>query len=127
MENQKNNPHKRQRQDKKITLQLIVKEVEKGTGLSLSELKNKYSDVLLFNVGLKHVTTTKKAFCTALAIPIEAGCRYKRKLEKDGNLAQSIDTVICPFTDNAAHLISTNPKEFKNLLKSNTNQLNLFD
>lgn len=126
MENHKNNPHKRQGQDKKIALQFIVKEVERGTGLSLSELKEKYSEELLFNLGLKHVTTTKKAFCTAFKIPIEAGCRYKRTLEKDGYLIQSIDKFLCPFTGHYANLISTNPKEFDKLLKTSNNQLNLF-
>jgi len=116
----------RQGKDTKLILQFIVSQVEKGTGFSISELKRKYSEEQLFNVALKHVTTTKKALCTALHIPVEAGCRYKRTLEKQGLLMQSIDEVICPFTKHPAHLISTNPKEFGILSKSNTNQLNLF-
>lgn len=112
--------------DKNLTLQYIIKQVEKGTGLSFSELKKQYSEEHLFTLALKYVTTTKKALCTAFNIPVEAGCRYKRTLEKDGNLVQSIDQVICPFTKHPAHLISTNPKEFERLLKSNTNQLQLF-
>ncbi len=119
--------HKRRVQDKILTLKYIIKQVEKGTGLSFSELKEQYSDEHLFTVALKHVTTTKKALCTAFNIPVEAGCRYKRTLEKKGNLVQSIDEVICPFTKHPAHLISTNPEEFERLLKSNTNQLNLFE
>lgn len=122
-----NSLHKGQSKDKHLALQFIVKQVEKGTGLSLTELKKQYSEEHLFAVVLKHVTTTKKALCTAFNIPVEAGCRYKRTLEKEGNLVQSIDEVICPFTKHPAHLISTNPKEFDRLLKSNTNQLNLFD
>ena len=127
--NQLNSPnslHNRQSEDKNLTLQHIVKQVEKGTGLRLSELKKKYSEEHLFFLALKHITTTKKALCTALKIPVEAGCRYKRTLEKVGYLVQSIDLVICPLTKHPAHLISTNPKEFGRLLKSNTNQLNLF-
>jgi hypothetical protein len=122
-----NSLHKRQIKDKNLTLQYIVKQVEKGTGLSFSELKKQYSEEHLFTLALKHVTTTKKALCTAFNIPVEAGCRFKRTLEKEGNLVQSIDEVICPFTKHPAHLISTNPKEFERLLKSNTNQLNLFE
>lgn len=122
-----NSFHKRQTKDKYLALQFIVKQVEKGTGLSFSELKKQYSEEQLFYLALKHVTTTKKALCTALNIPVEAGCRYKRTLEKEGNLVQSIDEVICPFTTHPAHLISTNPKEFERLLKSNTNQLDLFE
>lgn len=121
-----NSLHKRQSKDKNLTLQFIVNQVEKGTGLSFSELKRQYSEEHLFSLALKHITTTKKALCTAFNIPVEAGCRYKRTLEKEGNLVQSIDEVICPFTKHQAHLISTNPKEFDKLLKSNIKQLNLF-
>ena len=115
------------RKDKNLNLKFIIIQVEKGTGLSLYALKRNYSEDKLFAIALKHVTTTKKALCTALNIPIEAGCRYKRTLEKDGNLVQSIDEVICPFTKHPAHLISTNPKEFERLLKSNNNQTKLFE
>jgi hypothetical protein len=112
--------------DKYLTLQFIIKQVEKGTGLSYKELKKQYSEVSLFREALKHVTTTKKALCTALNIPVEAGCRYKRELENSGLLVQSTDEVICPLTKFPAHLISTNPKEFERLRKTNTNQLQLF-
>jgi len=112
--------------DKHLTLQFIVKQVENGTGLNLSELKEIYVEDVLFVLALKHVTTTKKALCTALDIPVEAGCRYKRRIEKNGKLVQSTDKVICPFTKHPAHLISTNPKEFERLLNSMNNQLNLF-
>lgn len=122
-----NSLHNRQRKDKYLTLQLIIKQVEKGTGLSFIELKKQYLEEHLFSLSLKHVTTTKKALCTAFDIPVEAGCRYKRKLEKKGYLMQSIEKVYCPFTNNPAHLISTNPIEFEKLQKSNTNQLNLFE
>jgi hypothetical protein len=121
-----NSLYKGQGKDKNLSLQFIVNQVEKGTGLSFLELKIQYSEEHLFSLALKHVTTTKKALCTAFNIPVEAGCRYKRTLEKDGNLVQSIDEVICPFTKHQAHLISTNPKEFDRLLKSKSNQLTIF-
>lgn len=128
--NQLNSPkvfvHKRQGEDKVLTLQHIQNQVEKGTGVSISELKELYSEEKLFNLALKHVTTTKKALCKTFNIPIEAGCRYKRTLEKEGFLVQSIDEINCPFTKHPAHLISTNPKEFERLQKSSTNQLKLF-
>ena len=122
-----NSLHKRQSKDRYLTLQFIVQQVERCAGLSFTELKKQYSEEHLFAIALKHVTTTKKALCTALNIPIEAGCRYKRTLEKNGNLVQSVDEVICPFTKHPAHLISTNPKEFERLLKSTTNQTKLFE
>ena len=119
--------YSRQYKDKNLTLQLIIEQVEKGTGINVDELKKQYSEEHLFNLALQHVPTTKKALCIALNIPVEAGCRYKRTLEKEGNLIQSIGEVICPLTEHKAHLISTNPREFERLRKSNTNQLNLFD
>jgi hypothetical protein len=121
-----NSLRKNQSEDKILTLQYIVKQVEKGTDLSLSELKKQYSEDKIFTIALKHVTTTKKALCKALDLNVDNCCRFKRRLEKEGNLVQSIDEVICPFTKHPSHLISTNPKEFERLLKSNTNQLNLF-
>lgn len=118
---------KTQYKDKDLTLQFIVKQVEKGTGLSFLELKKQYSEERLFSLALRHVTTTKKALCKALLINIDNACRYKRSLEIDGLLVQSIDKVICPFTKHSAHLISTNSKKFEKLLKSNTKQLNFFE
>ncbi|NAS32435.1 hypothetical protein GTQ40_15730 [Flavobacteriaceae bacterium R38] len=116
----------RESKDKTLVLNFIRAEVEKGTGLILTELKEKYSEDQLFHIALKYVTTTKKALCTAIQIPVEAGCRYKRALEKEGLLVQSIDEVICPYTKHMAHLISTNPDEFEKLSKSKVNQTSLF-
>lgn len=110
-----------------LRLQFIVNQVEKGTGKSIFELKKYYSEDALFFIALRYVVTTKKALCTALNIPIEAGCRYKRTFEKNGTLVQSIDEFICPFTKHLAHLISTNPKEFESLLKTKSNQLSFFE
>lgn len=113
-------------ENKQLILQYIILEIERGTGKMLVELKKQYSEDKLFYIGLKHVTTTKKAYCEALQIPIEAGCRYKRALEKNSLLVQSIDEVLCPYTKHLAHQISTNSKEFERLLKSSVNQLKLF-
>lgn len=113
-------------QDKQSILNYIIQRIEKGTGESIEELRTSHSEESLFYVGLKHITTTKKAFCEATGIPVEAGCRYKRKFEKAGILVQSIDKVVCPFTRDMAHLISTNPDDFDRLKKSNSRQLNLF-
>lgn len=122
-----NNPlHKRQSKDKALILDFIIKQVEKGTGKSLAELKNECTEERLFYIGLNHITTTKKALCKALNINIDNACRYKRSLEVNGYLVQSIDEVDCPFTKYKAHLISTNPKEFERLQKSKSNQLKMF-
>ena len=119
----RNSVYNRRVQDRQNYLNSIVKKVEKGTGLSVAELKKKYSEETLFTVALKHVTTTKKALCKALNLNIDNACRYKRRKEKDGLLVQSVDEVICRYSKHSAHLISTNPKEFEKL--THTNQLSL--
>lgn len=113
--------------DKKLALQSIRNQIEKATGNTLSELKHTYTENKLFFIGLKYVTTSKKAICEALNIPIEAGCRYKRKYEKTGTLVESIDQKQCPYTHHSAHLISTNPDEFERLQSPKVKQLSLFD
>ena len=114
-------------QDRQSILNYIIQRIEKGTGQSLQELRKQYTEDGLFYLGLRHITTTKKAFCEATGIPVEAACRCKRKLEKAGLLVQSADKTVCPFTRDMAHLISTNPEEFDKLRKSNSRQLNLFE
>lgn len=128
--NPKNSPkiftYNNQGKDKYFALNHIIRQVENATGLAYSELITTYKEEHLFYVILKHVTTTKKAICTAFSIPVEAGCRYKRALEKQGRLVESVYRVFCPFTKHKARLITTNPDEFSKLLKSNTNQLKMF-
>ena len=111
---------------KKSLIQFIIKTIELKTGLSISELKKKYSDERLYILGLYHVTTTNKAICEALEIPIEAGTRIKRKAEKLGKLVASKIDIICPFTKDFAKALSTNPMEFERLTLMDNNQLNLF-
>jgi hypothetical protein len=115
-----------QGKDKENILNIIKSQVEKGSEKSLSELKTEYAEDKLFYLALSYITTTKKALCTALGIPVEAGCRYKRSLEKNGYLAQSTDVYYCPFTKHLAHLLSTNPNEFERLQKPKVIQLKMF-
>lgn len=112
--------------DRKLTIRLIIQHVEKCSGLSLKQLKERYPEDKLFFVGLQYVTTTKKAFCMAMDIPVEAGCRYKRSLEDAGLLVESDDDFACPYTGWLAKLISTNPAEFDQLKKSKSSQIKLF-
>jgi hypothetical protein len=102
----------------------LRKEVERATDLSLYELKEMHTEDSLFQLALRHVTTTKKAICEALDIDVENACRHKRKLEKQGLLVESIDKVICGCTGHAAHNLTASPAKFEELRK--TNQLNLF-
>lgn len=127
MKNSLNTPSQSQSKVNHFVTESIVNAIEKGSGLRFSEFKERYNEEQLFYQGLRYVTTTKKAYCEAVGIPVEAGCRYKRKLEKWERLVQSFDKVVCPYTKHFAHLISTNPNEFERLCKSNTNQLNLFE
>ena len=102
----------------------IVKKVEIGTGKTLKELKKIHKEEQRYRIGLNEISTTDKAICTALKIPVEAGTRYKRRLEEQSQLVSSVNELFCPFTKHKAHVLTTNPNEFENLRK--TNQLKLF-
>ena len=79
-----------------------------------------------YYLGLQYITTSNNAICKALNIPIEAGTRYKAELESNNHLVASIDKFICPYTGENVQFLSTNPEEFDRLIKSSSNQLNLF-
>ncbi|MBP8789934.1 MAG: hypothetical protein KBH01_00725 [Breznakibacter sp.] len=111
---------------KDFVLRAIIHQIEIGEGVTIGELKKKYSEKHLFKIALRHVTATKKAICSALDIPVEGACRYKRYLEKQGLLVQSEGKHVCPITKHPAHLLSTNLLEFEQLNKSNAVQLKLF-
>ena len=87
--------------------------------LRLIELKRYY-------LGLQYITTSNNAICQALKIPVEAGTRYKAELESNDHLVASVDKFICPYTGENVQFLSTNPEEFDRLIKSSSNQLNLF-
>lgn len=119
--------HKRQGKDRNYLTLVIVEAVEKGTGKNISTLRAELSEDQFFLTCLKYVTTTKKALCSVVGIPVEGACRYKRIAEKHGLLVESADQYICPYTKHPAKLISTNPSEFESLQKSKKdNQLTLF-
>lgn len=120
-------PFKKLNKDKQILINSIKVTVEKALNKSLFQLKKENTEDSLYYLALQYVTTTNKAVCEVFNIPVEAGTRYKRALEKAGLLVQSIDEFICPYTFHKAHLLSTNPKEFTKLKKSNSRQLNLFE
>ena len=103
--------------DKQILVNFIVKTVEKETGLSLNELKRTKTQKQLYRIGLRYFTTTNKTICEALGIPIEAGTRRKRDLEKEGILKASLKRRKCPYTGHQAHFLTTNPHNYKDLLK----------
>jgi len=116
----------RQFKDKANLLQFIRKQIVNGTGKPLETLLLEYSEIKRYHLALQYVTTTNKAICSAMFIPIEAGTRYKATLEKNGYLVSSVDEFNCPITGDKAHLLSTNPAEFKRLRKSRFNQLTIF-
>ena len=108
-------PNTRQEQYKELYLKYIISEIEKGTGQSISELKRTNTQKRVFYISLKHITTTKKAICKALNLDLDAMCRYKRKLEKQGLLVQSNKDVVCKYTNHYARLLTTNPLKFDEL------------
>lgn len=108
---------RRQAQSTKNLTDFIVRTIERKTGSKLQELKRTRKEKELYHIGLYHVTTTNKTICEALKIPVEAGTRRKRDLEKEGRLVASRKKGICPFTKYSARLLTTNPNQFRELLK----------
>jgi hypothetical protein len=113
---------KEQGKGKQFIIQFLRKEIEAKTGLSITELKNKYTQEHLFYEALKYVTTTKKALCEALLLPVEGSCRYKRKKEKIG-LLKEVKKVNCPLTGHEAWTLTTDEK----LFPQHPKQGNLFE
>ena len=107
----------RQGKIKESNAKLIQKQFLRITGLTMKECDGMSRDGL-FKLGLYHITTTHKGICDALRIPISNTCRTKRDLEKAGRLVSSIDEVPCPITGAKAHLLTTNPKMFTKLRRS---------
>lgn len=118
--------HKGLSKDRVILLKFIQNQVAKGEGKLFRLILLEHSEVKRYYLALKHVTTTNKAICMAMQIPVEAGTRYKATLEKQGLLVSSVDEYPCPYTGDKAHLLTTNPMEFERLRKTKDNQLTLF-
>lgn len=103
--------------DRQILINWMRRQIENTTGYSVNQLKHGRTDLKLYRFGLFLFTTTNKAICKALDIPVEAGTRYKRTLEKEGHLVASRKKRICPYTKHSAHFLSTASNEFSDLLK----------
>ena len=99
---------KGQSKSKEFILDQIRRSIEYGSGFSIDKLKDEYAEDSFFYESLKHITTTKKALCQAVGIPVEAACRYKRLYEKCGLLWQ-VKHVYCPFTRHMAWTLTTDP------------------
>jgi len=105
--------------DKQMHLKWIVRKVEKGTGLTIQELKSIHSEKSLFYEALKYVSTTSRGLCKALNLSRPNCCRHKKDLESRGLLIQSVDKYVCRNSNDLAFLLSTNSNKFDELLKSN--------
>jgi len=112
--------------DKQTVIKEIITEVEKGTGLTISELKKHHAEDKVFFIALKYVSSTKKAITKALGIPVEGACRYKRHYERLGLLVESFANIRCPYTSEEAKEICTNPNDFERLRGFGNNQIGLF-
>lgn len=109
-----------------LVLKYIRTEIVKNSSKSIEAIL-KIPEIQRYHLGLFHITTSNKAICEALNIPIEAGCRYKAELEKNQNLVTSVDDFQCPYTKEYVKFLSTNSIEFERLTKSNTIQIKLFE
>lgn len=105
---------------------LIRKEIIESSNLAFETIL-KLPELKRYYLGLKYVTTSNNAICQAIAVPTEAGTRYKADLEKNYYLVASADKFQCNYTGEYVQFLSTNPTEFERLKKSDTNQLNLFE
>ena len=122
------NPNRKfQNKDREFTTEYIRKEIEKRLVISFSNFLIEYTEINRYYWALYFVSTTNKAACEAVSVPVENGTRYKKTWEAKGKLVSSVDEYTCPYTGHTAHLLSTNPKAFDELRKSDSNQLNLFD
>ena len=95
---------KGQNEDKHFLLKTIRRQVVKYTGEPLETILM-YPELRRYRLALECCTTTNKAVCCAMFIPVEAGTRYKAHLEKNGYLVSSIDQFNCPVTGDKAHQI----------------------
>jgi hypothetical protein len=114
----------RRRKGMEWKAQEIRKRVLKASGLSSFECDSMSHEVL-YRIGLFHETTTNKAICEALRIPVEVGCRRKRELEDLGLLVASDEERPCPITGAMAHFLTTNPAKFDELRKTVQTKLDL--
>lgn len=104
-------------QDTQLLKDYIIRKIESKTEQPIQLLRKNHSQIELYRIGLYYVTTTNKAICEALQIPVEAGTRRKRDLEKAGVLIASCKKRMCPFTKHPARFLTTNPNQYSELLK----------
>jgi hypothetical protein len=83
-------------------------------GFTIEDLKTFLTEIEIVDVCLKHKPLTAKALSAAVDLPIEAICRYKRTLEKEGKLWR-VKKVDCPFTGHPAWTLTTDPKKAPSL------------
>lgn len=112
--------------DRQTVLQFIRNQIEKSTGLTIHQLLIEYPEIRRYKLALEFITTSNKAVCEAMFIPVEAGTRYKADLESIGLLVSSKDKFQCPYTGEMVQFLSTNTLEFDRLRKTNDTQLKLF-
>lgn len=105
-----------------LILKYIRTEIVKKSSKSIEAIL-KIPEIQRYHLGLFHITTSNKAICEALNIPIEA----KAELEKNQNLVTSVDDFQYPYTKEYVKFLSTNSIEFERLTKSNTIQIKLFE
>ena len=112
--------------DRQKVVQFIRNLIENATDKPFSQLLVEYSDINRYYLALQYVTTSKKAVCEAMEIPVEAGTWYKADLESSNSLVASKDAFRCPYTGEMVQFLSTNPAEFERLRKTNDTQLKMF-
>ena len=112
--------------DRQKVVQYFRTLIENATDKPFSQLLIEYSDINRYYLALQYVTTSNKAVCEAMEIPVEAGTWYKADLENTNSLVVSKDPFRCPYTGEMVQFLTTNPAEFERLRKTNDTQLKMF-
>ncbi len=107
MRNSKTQAQNRTEAEKKLHIDFVRKNVL-SFYISDYETFKKLPETTIFFKALKVQPETKKTICEAFELKIEAMCRWKRELEKLGQLKQSKKRVVCQFTGHYANLLTTN-------------------
>ncbi len=109
-----------QGKNRENVLKPIRENLLKNIGLSFEELHKKYTDEWIFYQALKHSVATASMVCEALNIKQKNTCRYKRRYEENGQLAE-VKKSKCPVTGFQAWFLTTDPEKFPS-----NDQLSLF-
>lgn len=121
MDSAPNNPlNYLQGKNREFVIDTIRENLSNNTNLSFEELLSRYNEEWIFYNALKYTVATASMVCAAFGIKQKNTCRYKRRYEESGLIAE-IKKERCPITGYRAWFLTSD----ENLFPTN-NQLQLF-